>query len=164
MGMDYVDAAVVARIKASPLQLTLVYPPALPTAAGVSPGTAPLSPLTGEPDALEVVLTDAAPVSASETINCLWLDIATGGELTDRLSNEAIRYRSLGWISEATAVARVLVSDVALDSTNPYTGTKFDKVERVEHFNQRYRVLQVVPFGSGSKVPVTYHVWLVGNK
>lgn len=161
---DFIDLAIASRIQNSPQSITLVYPPAASVAVGVAPGPAPLNPLTGPSESVVIDLTEPTPYSASETIKCLWLDMATGAELTDRTSAEAIRFAQIGWIAEATAVARVLVTDVALDTTNPYAGTKFDKVARVEHFGQHYRVLQVVPFGSGSKIPVTYHVWLVGNK
>jgi len=162
--MDFIDAAIITRITNSPQRLTLVYPAALPTATGIAPGTAPLSPLTGSPVTQQVVNPAPTPIGADLTVNCLWLDSATGGELSDRLSEEALQFKRAGWLAEATALARVLVSDVAIDPDNPYGGTEFDRVERVEHFGQRYRVLQVVPFGSGSKIPVTYHVWLVGNK
>lgn len=160
--VDVIDAAVIARIQSSPLTITLVYAAASTVPTGAAPAAAPANPLTGAQEA--VVIDPAAATETTEDLACLWMDVATGAELSDRTNPEAIRFAQVGWVAEATALARVLVSEAALDTTNPYKGTKFDKAVRVEHFGQRYRVLQVVPFGSGSKLPVTYHVWLVGNK
>lgn len=161
---DMIDVAITRRITDSPLSITLVFPPVIPVVSGSVPGTAPLHPLTGPTTSREVIEDVPTPGETSVIMPCLWLDVATGGELTDRTTEEARRFQQLGWIASASAVARVLVSDAADDPTDPYGDTKFKRCSYVTYRNQPYRVLQVVPFSSGSKLPITYHVWLVGDR
>lgn len=158
--MHPLDQQIIARIKASPLTLTIVASSARQAPAGSAATTAPTSPLTGAAPS-STVLTDgtAAPYLADVTMPCLWMDEAA--VLSDNAFNQ-YKVAQLGWVQGATALARVLVSDAALVATNPYAGTKFDAGSKVTYQGRAYMILSVQPFGSGSRIPVTYHVWLKG--
>lgn len=158
--MDYIDAAIIDRIDRSPLTLTIVFPPAAVIPVVASPSTAPVNPLTRPEPAPAVLTADPVGSPSDLTMNCLWIDTAV---LADTPGHEMIKLKQLGWVVEATALVRVKVKDAALDLTNPYAGNWFDKALRVEHSGNRYKVLQVIPMASGSKIPVTYHVWLGGG-
>lgn len=162
MALSNIDRRVIKRIEDSPHEITFVMPVARPVAAGVSPGTAPVNPFTGANPTPTVFVTEPTPYAADVTVKCLWYDIPTGRELNDR-TLEPIILGQVGWVAGATALARVLVSDIADNVDEPYRKTKIDKAERAEFRNRRYSIVQVVPFSSGMHVPVTYHVWLSGG-
>lgn len=97
-------------------------------------------------------------------MKCLWLDMATGTELGDVPNHEKRTFEQLGWVEPATALARVLVSDAALTSSDPYAGTKFDKADHITHNNQQFYVLQVIPISASFNLPESYYVWLSSTK
>lgn len=162
MPMSNIDVQIIKRIENSPHEVTFVLPAPRPVATGIAPGTAPLSPFTGTDPATGVFVAEPAPYGPSTTVKCLWYDVPTGRELNDR-TLEPILMGKIGWVMGATALARVLVSEIANDTDQPYEGTKIDKAEHAEFRGRRYKIVQVVPFSSGLYVPVTYHVWLSGG-
>lgn len=152
-----INERVTARIDGSSLTLTVVYPPIRPVAAGTSPGVAPVNPLSG-PAATEVVFpAEPTGYKTNVTVKCLWLDA-----LSSSSPDGTRRVLQGGWVDGATAMARVLARDVAVDTTNPEAGTIFDAADHVVFLGTRYRVLQVTPVGASFGPPVSYHVWLVG--
>lgn len=159
-----VNSRIIARIQESGQSFTVVYPAARPVATGTAPGSMPISPLTGADDAEVVFKTEPTPYQSSLTLKCLWHDVATTDELSDRTSAEKYQFEQLGWVRGATALARVLVSEAALDITNPYAGTKLDASDHIMYYGRRFRVLQTSIMGSGLGTPVSYHVWLEGNQ
>lgn len=90
----------------------------------------------------------------------LWADGVNPGDLESR--TEAVFRREVGWYAEATAVARVLVSEVAIDVTNPWGATLLDKAHHVEFAGKVYEMVQYTPIAAGFRVPVSYAVWLKG--
>lgn len=159
-----VNARIIARIENAGHTLTIVYPATRPVATGVSPGVGPVSPLTG-PAAVDAVFEpDPTPYQPDVTVQCLWTDMATGSQMTDNPSVDKFRYNQLGWVRDASALARVLISETALDPTNPYAGTKFDAADHIVYQNRRYRVLQVNPIEASFGTPVSYYVWVTGNQ
>lgn len=159
-----VNARVIDRIVHSGKTLTIVYPAVRPVATGTSPGTGPTSPLTGASTTDVIFEGEPTPYQPSVIVKCLWADMATSSEMTDRPSTDRYIYNQLGWVRDATAVARVLVSETALDPTNPYAGTKFDAADHILYQSRRYRVVQVVPIEASFGIPVSYYVWLTGNQ
>ena len=155
---------VTARILASAHQLAIVYPAVRTVATGVAPGPAPTSPLIPQEPASTVLTPDPTGYLPSVTMPCLWFDMATGTELSDMPSHEKRTFEQLGWTEAASALARVLVSDAALNTSNPYAGTRFDKADHVEHNNQRFYVLQVIPISASFNLPESYYVWLSSTK
>jgi hypothetical protein len=100
--------------------------------------------------------TSAAPV----TLPCLWLD--SFGNLVLSLQTERVKAGLSGWYASATAMARVLVSDAALDPDDPWGDTVFTGADYVEHSGHRYQVVAVDGLGASMGPPVTYYVWLRG--
>jgi hypothetical protein len=164
MPMRPIDQFVEQRIRRSPLTLTIITPAVRPVAVGAAPGVAPLSPLTGPAPVPHVVTTEPVPYEPPLTVACLWLDMATGTALGDGPGDERTRFSRIGWVPQATAVARVLVADVALDPAKPYGGTRFDRADHVEYQGGRFRVLQTTPIAAGNALPTSYYIWLVGSK
>lgn len=151
-----IHARVTKRIDESELTLTVVYPPVRPVASGTSPGTAPVNPLSG-PATTEVVFpTDPTGYKASVTMPCLWLDALSSSRTGIRSAVQT------GWLEGATAMARVLARDCAVDVTNAEAGTVFDAADHVVFNGTRYRVLQTTPIGASFGMPISYHVWLLG--
>lgn len=148
-----------ARIAESEVQLSVHYAPARPPAAGSSPSaTRPANPLTGTiapPKAIQPALEPAKP---AVTMNCLWLDTASVGELTRGATHQDEK----GWLRGADALARVAISDAAVDPDQPNGATVFDDCEHVERDGRRFRVLKVEPVGPSFAAPCTYSVWLTG--
>ena len=159
-----VNARILSRIENAGTTLDIVYPATRPIATGIAPGPAPVSPLTGPATVQHVFSGDVTPGQSSITIKCLWHDLATTNELRDRVGQEAYEFKQLGWVRDATALARVMVSEAALDTTNPYAGTKLDAADHVVYKTRRFRVLQVSVMGSSVGSPVSYYVWLTGNQ
>lgn len=164
LSLTSINQKVKARIEQSGLTLTVVYPPVRPVASGASPGTLPVNPLTGPAPADGVFITDPAGFQATVTLKCLWLDALTGREATDVVHTEVRNPLQAGWAAGATAMARVLVEEAALDATNPYAGTKLDAADHVEFRGARFRIMQITPVGASFGPPTTYHVWLVGER
>ena len=152
------------RIEDSGLTISVVYPVARPAASGSSPGSLPVNPLTGPAPADGVFISDPAGYQTSVTLKCLWLDALTGREATDVVHTEVRKVLQAGWVVGATCMARVLVSEAALDPTNPYAGTKLDAADHVVFRGARFRIMQITPIGAGFGPPTTYHVWLVGER
>jgi len=155
---DRLNAQLTARIRDSVHTLTVLYPVARPVMAGTPPAAAPINPLTGPPTTQVVFPTTATPAQPSVTVPCLWLDAFSGRTMTP----DMIRRTRVGWREEATALARVLVSDVAL-TDDPWGNTIFTGAEVVEHAGHRYRIDSVELVGSSFGSPITYHIWLVGG-
>jgi hypothetical protein len=88
---------------------------------------------------------------------CLWLDALAAALTPDRRAQTAVAL-----VAGATALARVRVSDAALDADAPYGDTVFTGCLHVESNGRRYRVLAVEPIAAGHYAPHTYAVWLVG--
>lgn len=157
-----VNKRLLSRIANAGTTFDVVYPPTRPIVVGAAPGPAPASPLTGPAPVQHVFSGDVTPGQASLTVKCLWHDIASS--LGDSIGDEQYRFKQLGWVRDATALARVMVSEVALDPTNPYAGTKLDAADHVVYHTRRFRVLQVSVMGSSVGTPVSYYVWLTGNQ
>ena len=151
---ETVQEGVRRRIQTSPYRLTLVYP--VERAPDLTVPTNPFG--GGPPAALPAPVTRPAPL----TVPCLWLDAGRPGQL--QLSDERTRYSDVGWVTDATAVARVLTDDVALDPADPHAGTEFDKVEWVEFSSKRFQVLAVTPVNASFHVPISYAVWVKGEQ
>ena len=154
----------IKRIENSGLNVTVHYPPVRDVAAGSSPGAAPVNPLTGDTTPAGVFPTDPVGYLPTVTLKCLWMDALTGREATDVAHTELRKVHAAGWVVGATSMARVLVSEAALDAANPYAGTVFDGASHVEHLGARFKVLQITPITAGFAMPVSYHVWLVGER
>lgn len=154
---DILQARLLARITEGGLELTVHYPPDRPAATGTSPGTAPISPLTGPRPAQQVFPAATTPSKPALTVPCLWYPSVA---LLPR--SMIVNPASVGWMAEADGFAQVKVSDCALDPADPYGDTVFTAAEVVEHSGHRFRVLLVQPVSAGHRVPVTYYVWLAG--
>lgn len=152
--MSLLQARIIARIKGSPHRLTLHFPPA-PAAVVATPAN-PFGP-TGTATAIPAATTPSFP---DKVVHCLWADGVNAGDLASRA--EQIMRREVGWYAEATVVARVLVSEVAIDATKPYGATWLDRVQRVSFGGKTYEIVQYTPVSAGFLVPVSYAVWLKG--
>lgn len=144
---DLVKARLAARIAESAITLAIYKTPAASGTAG--PTTRPASPLA-----------PAAPAAAPavvKTMQCLWLDAVT---LAMTVGSDQRQANALGLVQGATAMARVTVTDAALDPTDPAGGTHFDAADYVESAGKQYRVLQVEPISGAFYAAHTYAVWL----
>jgi hypothetical protein len=160
---ERLDARLRRLVETSPHELTVVYPPVQRTATGVSPGTAPLSPLTGRPPDAVVFEDEPTPSQASVTVPCLWYDSFTS--VTSALSADQIKINRIGWHAGASTLACVLIDDAAVDATDASGLTVFDAASHVEHRGHRYRILAWEPVSRGwSEHPLVYWVWLAGAK
>jgi hypothetical protein len=155
---DRIKARVTARIKESSHSLTLHYPPKRVGATGTGPMTRPANPLTGIVAAPSIDPTTPDPERDPVSMPCLWLDAITVALQGRNQWNHLL----IGMVPGATAIARVLIEDAALDADAPEGGTEFERCSYVEHAGKRYRVLEVKPVGAGFYDPYTYYVWLVG--
>lgn len=160
MGLgDAMQAQLLARIEASPHQLTIHYPAARVGATGAVPFAQPASPLTGPPVATVVPTPDSVGAIPDVVLACLWYD-------RDALRAQPdFKQLSVGWSENVRAVARVAVQDAALDPALPWGGTKFDSAEYVI-YNQtgfRYRVETVKAVSASFLLPVSYLVVLTGG-
>lgn len=150
----------IARIRESGKTLTVHYPAVRPVATGTSPGTAPLSPLTGTAPTLKVIPTAAeTPSQAPVTVDCLWLNATVQA---DGLRNYRIERAAGGWFAGAQACARVVLEDVLLDAADLYGDTVFKAASHIEYSGHRYQILAVQPFGSSFGDPATAYVWCSG--
>lgn len=155
---EFLNARLLGRIADSPLSLTVVYPPAGPVATGVAPVPLPVSPLTGPAPETTIVYADLTSDTVDPvTIPCLWYD-------RHSISADQFTINSIGWRSDADALAVVAISEAAEDAADPNGDTIFSAALRVEHLGHHYRVLDWEPVGRGFSVPVTYYVWLAGAK
>jgi hypothetical protein len=94
---------------------------------------------------------------------CLWLDtISLTSASRLGFGSDAVNFPAAGWVQGATAMARVLVDDAAVDPDDPSAGTKFDACEEVEFQGKRYRILQIDPISASFSLAYTYAVWLHG--
>lgn len=154
---DRLNEALARRIRDSVYEITVRYPPPRPADTDVAPADAPVSPLTG-PAPVQTVF-PAAPVTTADpvTVRCLWLDSYVNAGSPTKISVNRV-----GWLASAQALARVLVSDTAVDPENPWGDTIFTGAEAVDFMTMRYRVLAIEPIGSSFAKPLTYHVWLTG--
>jgi hypothetical protein len=158
---DRINAAVINRIRTSGRTLTVHYPGVRPTATGTSPGTAPLSPLTGPAPTLKAIpTTTETPSQASVTVDCLFLTAYAG--VPQSMRAFGIEQTGAGWFAGAQACARVVMTDVLLSASAPYGDTIFTAASHVEYADQRYKILATVPFGSSFSSPATAYVWLGG--
>lgn len=123
-----------------------------------------MSPLLPDEAPTAVLTTDEAGYLSSVTMPCLWLDMASGTDISELPTHEQRKYLQLGWTEKATAMARVLVSDAALDPNNPYGGTRFDRADYVSFGGGKFFVLQLIPISASFKEPESYYVWLASNK
>lgn len=157
---DIIQRRLLERIRTSGLTLTVVYPPSRPALVGSTPTSAPLSPFTGPNPVQDVVDATPVPAKASVSLSCLWLD-AYGSPSQSALSDQ-IRTLRVGWYAGATALARVAVSDAAIDPAKPLDDTVFTGADHVEFQGSKFRLVSVQPVGAGFYAPYTYYVWLVG--
>lgn len=148
------------RIAQSEHALTVVYPPGKPAAIGVSPGTGPVSPLTGPTQTLQAIATPPTPAKPSVTVQCLWYDAFLGG--VGQLNQARVDVGPVGWVQGAECLARVDIQDAAIDAQDPSGNTIFTGADYVTHFGHHYRVMSVIPVGAGFIQPYTYYVWLQG--
>jgi len=155
---DILNQRLLDRIRESDLALVVHYPVAR-VAATTGPGDGtPVNPLTGT-ETLIPFPDPVTPAKPDVTLPCLWLDsyLAVG-----RTSTSDWAVNRIGWVAGATAVARVAITDAALDSDMPFGDTVFTGAESVEFQGRHYRVVSVQPIGSSFRTPVTYLVWLTG--
>lgn len=150
--MSMLQQRLMTRIANSPHRMTLVFP-----AAKAAVTAAPVNPFGPTPTVTAVPAT-TTPVRAPLTIACLWADGVNPGDLS--APSEQVMRREVGWYAEATSVARVLLSDVAVVPTNPWGATLFDQAHHVEFGGKRFEVVQVTPVAAGHLIPVSYAVWL----
>lgn len=154
------SAGVLARIKSSAHTITVTYPPVRVAVTTGDPSVPPLAPLTGPAKVEAVRPATTTSVKPAVTINCLWYDNSSA---VLNAPKERRVFEPVGWRQDAQALARVAVSDAALDAAKPYDGTIFDACDTVQHFGQVYRVLQVTQAENGSNLPATYYVWLTSR-
>lgn len=155
---DVLNARLLERIATSELSLTVQYPAARATASGSSPGPAPVNPLTGTNPAPTVFPAAVTPAKPAVTLKCLWLDVTT--QIPAPLNKEARVIEAVGWIDGLQAVARVAVSDAAIDATDPLGDTVFTDCLKVVFQGHDYKVLTVKPLSASFRMPVTYYVGL----
>lgn len=160
---DLLDRQLAARINASALELTIVYPPLRVAAPAPVVGAMPVSPLTGPKPTTSVVPAVVTPSAPPKTLKCLWLDVTVPTAAGDA-ARERLKQNTVGLVEGATVLARVLVADSALDATKPFGKTAFDACEAVEFYGKRYRVLRVDRIGRSFAKPLTYAVWLAGSQ
>lgn len=156
---NFVRARVLERIARSEHMLTVHYPPGRPVLTGTAPGAAPVSPLTGPAQVLEVFASDPTPAQASVTVKCLWLDTwsVMGGAQNGRIDAQLV-----GWVQGAEAMARLALSDVILDAQDPQGDTIFTAADYVEKDGHRFKILSCKPIGNGFTQPYSVYVWLHG--
>lgn len=147
----FIKTGLVQRIQSSPLTLVVVYPPA------VTAQTTVVDPFK-QPE-LAALTTAPTRTATNRQIRCLWHDRPTDAD--NPVPNRATPL-AVGWYEEATALARVLVADAALDPESPRAGSHFDHAEYVEFQGMRYDVLNVTPVAAGFSHPATFAVWLRG--
>lgn len=161
---DFLDAQLVDRIKKSTFELTVRYPPERAVAPAPAPAGAPLSPLTGPKTTPTLLPPAPVPAHPPVTMKCLWLDVASTLTTGDSPSIERLKQSAVGLVEGATALARVLVEDAAVDPAKPFGKTVFDACEVVEFHERRYRVVRVDRVSRSFANPVTYSLWLAGSQ
>ena len=154
---DTVHSRLAARIASSPHQITVHYPPVRVGATGVVPFTQPASPLTRAPVPSTVPTPDTVGGVPDLTVQCLWYDRDALRTLPKFVQD------GIGWTEDVEAAARVLATDVALDATNPWGGTKLDTAEYVQYNGYRYRIKTIKPISASFLVATTYAVLLTGG-
>lgn len=157
---DNLNRRVASRIRGSKLTLTVQYPAARPAATGTAPGSLPVSPLTGPAPTTQVIPGPITPSKPAVGMSCLWTDMVSA--VGTDLARDPINRFPAGWVEGASAVARVLVEDAALDVTNPHGQTVFTGCSHVEFAGKRFTVLSVKVPHASFDIPVSYYVWLVG--
>lgn len=150
--MSLLQQRLLTRIANSPHRMVLVFP-----AAKAAVTSTPVNPFGPTPTTVAVPAA-TTPIKPPVTIACLWADGAKPGDLA--APSEQVMRREVGWYAEATSVARVLLSDVAVVAGNPWGPTLFDQVHHIEFGGKQYEVVQVTPVSAGHLVPVSYAVWL----
>lgn len=165
----HVSAGIRKRITGSGMVLTVTYPPARVPATGTSPSpTGPVNPLSGPKPVLKAVQTVTLPGKPPVTVPCLWMSLRTAAAQSMAGIEAIKKVDPLGWIEGSEALARVLVSDTALETNtetgnlDPYGRTVFTDCEAILFAGHRYRVLAVRPASAAFRVPDTYIVWLSG--
>lgn len=145
-----VARGVLNRIATSTHQLTVVFPPTQP-----SDSVVPINPFPGgPPQALPTPEVRPTPL----TIPYLWVEAGRPGELMS--PSEQRRVVDAGWVTDATAMARVRATDVVESG-----GTLvFDRAAWVEHGGKQYRVLAVTPVNASFAQPISYAVWVQGDQ
>ena len=157
---DLVEAGVAQRIQASALTLTVHFPPERNVVSGEAPISRPLNPFLGPLDEPQYIMSGSPPSEPPVTMRCLFYDA-----LALQSGKTEYRHHGLGvYVAEAEAVARVLVEDVMSGAIVSGAGTIFDGCDYVECRGSRYQVRKVEPIAAGFRVPVTLHVWLVGDQ
>jgi hypothetical protein len=157
---DLVEAGVIQRIQNSALSLTVHFPPERNVVSGEAPLSRPLNPFLGPLEEPEYELPSGVPSADPVTMRCLFYD-------TLSIAGARSEHRDYGigvYVAEAEAVARVLVSDAVSGSIVSGAGTVFDGCDYVECRGKQYQVRKVEPVAAGFRVPVTLHVWLVGDQ
>ena len=147
---DAIRRGLTQRIRTANKRLTVHYPPARPPV-----GAPPLNPLGGNDPITTLAPTPSRP---PVTIPCEWFDAMNNTQL--RLPYEDANRRQVAWVQGATAMARVLMEDAALDPTKPYDTTVFTGAQYVEFEGERWDVVQTTPASSGFTPVLTYFVWL----
>jgi hypothetical protein len=156
---DQLRARMQARIANSVHRLTVRYGPERPTALGSTPTAAPPSPLTGLAAPLIINPPALTPDRPSVTMPCLWLDAYIG---LSRGGDAALQRRT-GWVQNATALARVLLTDGLVDPTDLNGPTVFDAAEFIEFNGRKFRLIATELIGSSFAPADSLHVWLEGS-
>jgi hypothetical protein len=162
---DRMNAALTKRIQTSQRTLTIHYPPVKTAATGIAPGAAPLKPLTGDPPPqLFIDTSTETPVKPSKTMPCLWSDsfhtIKTRTSTALAKSNR--EFGSIGWVEGAEALARVLLTDAAVDPNDLNGPTVFSEILYLESAGRRYKVLGEDRISKGFTDAISCYVWLMG--
>jgi hypothetical protein len=151
-----IDAGLTRRIRTSPHTITVEFrdtPPVVATPVVNPFPKQTLSALTPTPA--------PTPVATALTVACLWHDRPTDDSNPGALQAAPI---AGGWYEEATALARVLVADIALDVNNPGAGTTLDNAVRVLFNGKAYELLNLTPVAAGFRVATSYALWLRGSQ
>ena len=156
-----INAKLTKRIEDSGLTLSVVYPAARQVVTGVAPGAAPVNPLTGS-STPTVFPAEPIPIKPAVTLKCLWYDLPSGLSLST--GDEKRDHLQIGYVEGATALARVLVKEAAIDVDKPYGTNVFSDAEEVNYQGLKFEIVQVTPMGSGRGLPISYHCWLKGTK
>lgn len=148
---DLLTARMLGRIAQSKHELTVNYPAPRPVIHDSSPGSAPISPLTGTRPAPTLNLPAITPIKPPLTLKCLWY----AADSLTALRRGGIEVGPSGWVEGTTALACVSAADAQ-------NGAVFLGTDHVTHRGQSYTVLKTTPQGTADGEPFTVYVWLSG--
>lgn len=143
-----VARAVEARIMGSDYTLTIVYPEARQTPAGVAPVAMPASPLMKAPNPAKPSDNEPTRVRESISMPCLFLETSM---LSDA-RREKLAATLPGWNHEARAVVRVRAEDIE----RPAGGVWFEGSAWVEVNSRKFKVLGWTQMGNSFAQAVSY--------